>query len=294
MRTLTLTPVVVTLAVLAACMPAEQDVHFPLLSDVSLRADDAVEIVDRAAALHGALDADQAPRGGRLDVASAPDVFKGQVDAGGLDEIQAGRSNPFAHAAAASAAVAWSQAATARIIGPPAIGIGVVSQGRITQLAPNVWQAVETVPVGAAQVTGTFTVAWVGVGWLAEMRLKSTDGAYNDDVWFTGYLSENGAVGWWDLYEGGAVVGVVEWVADGQGNAQLGLAALAGPHAGSALSWFFHDSGYARVDALDGATGEPAWVARDADGSGEVRLVDLNSGEPACWDADLFNTPCPE
>jgi hypothetical protein len=212
-----------------------------------------------------------------------------EADEGTADTGSAGYSN---YAAGVLSAMAANLVTTAVVL-PPSIGIGIVAQGTITEIDTNVWQAERTIPLGGQDVTGTFTVAWVGVGWLAEMRLTTEDGTWSDDVWFNGFLGHEGAVGWWDLYDHGELVGVVEWLADGQGNAQFGIAAVGGEHAGSGLNYVFVDNGFARIDAV-AATGDHAWVQVNPDQSGEVRLPDYNGGLPACWAPDFTNTACPE
>jgi len=279
-------------AVIALSGCAQSPVDYPVLADVSPEADALVGVVDRTAVLADAVDADLAPRGGAMNLADAGAAFS--LDVSRLtDAGPEGRSdNPYANVLAGAVASTGAYAMTVGVMAPPAIAIGIVADGQVQRVAENVWQAQRTVPVSGQQVTGTFTVAWVAVGWLAEMRLKTEDGTWNDDLWFTGFVGPQGGIAWWDLYDRGNLVGVVEWLGDGQGNAHLGLAAVDGPNAGSAISWMFTDAGVARVDAVDGATLEEAWVQHNGDDSGEVRLPDFNEGEVACWDVDLLNTPC--
>lgn len=296
MRRSLIVPVVLS-AVLAACGEEERALA-PAIADVSsYDADRTVALLDRAEILRDAVEFDAAPVGRGIDFAETPKEFAlefdagegvGGTDGGTVDTAAAGCSNYAAGVIAAWAA----NVITTSVVLPPAIGIGLVSQGTITQIDTNVWQAVRTVPLGGQDVTGTFTVAWVGIGWLAEMRLTTADGAWTDDVWFNGFLGFEGGVGWWDLYDRGALVGVVEWLADGQGNAQIGLAAVAGEHAGSALGYVFAASGFARIDATDGAT--HAWVQVNPDHSGEISHPQHAGGVRSCWAPDFTNSACAE
>jgi hypothetical protein len=273
---------------------AQSTAHYPVLADVSPEADARVDVIDRTVVLADAVDADLAPRGGAMDLADAGAAFA--LDASRMTDtgVEGRSDNPYANVLAGAIASTSAYAITVGVFAPPAIAIGLVAEGQVHRVAENVWQVQRTVPVGGQQVTGTFTVAWVAVGWLAEMRLKTEDGTWNDDLWFTGFVGPQGGIAWWDLYDRGDLVGVIEWLGDGQGNAHLGLSALDGPHAGSGISWLFTEEGVARVDAVDGVTEEHAWVQHNADDSGEVRLPEFNEGEPACWDVDLTNTPCAE
>ena len=271
-------------------------VNIPTLDIVSDDADREIELVDRSVALDGALNWDVAEVGEGIDFAAAPEGFYLKIDAEEVDAIGEDGDVPppgdYDNFAAAWAAVVWADVITFTVVAPPAIAIAVASDGEITQLEPNVWYAENTVPLNGVNVTTHFAVAWVGVGWLAEMRISSDDGTYDDTLWFNGFLAYGGGLGWWDFYDAnGDLGGVVEWIADGQGNAQFGIAALTGDEAGSWLSYAFLE-GTALVEAHSGPDNEDAWVFVDADQSGEVRLPDYNGGEPACWDIDLINTPC--
>jgi len=294
-RSFILAPVVVSLALFAACdTPSASHADIPVLADVSAQADAQVGLVDRTAALQGATDADVAAKGPALNLNTAPAAFRMTLDASrlsGADE-GTGRSSTYDNVATGAFAATAAYGLTASILAPEALAIDLVADGHITRIGQNAWQAVRTVPIDGNDVTGTFTVAWVGVGWLAEMRLSSSDGSWNGQTWFTGYLAQGGGLGWWDIYDHGNLAGVVEWLGDGQGNAQLGIAAVAGDAAGSGLNWLFVDTGAARVDAVDGSTGEQSWVQVNPDASGEVRLPDYNGGAAACWATDRTDTPC--
>ncbi|MBW2257983.1 MAG: hypothetical protein JRI25_25740 [Deltaproteobacteria bacterium] len=234
-----------------------------------------------------------AEEGDALDLDRAPEGFHLDFDGGEIVEADGGTAGSgtlyvnFHHAALATAA---ADLVTAAVVLPPAWAIGVTANGTVTQEKPNVWKAENTIQLGGQEVTGHFTVAWVGIGWLAEMRVSSDD--LDHALWFNGFLAYGGGLGWWDFYDDGQLVGVVEWIADGQGNAQFGMAALAGDAAGSVLSYAFTAADTARVDFHDGVTGEDSWVALAADRSGEVRLPNYNQGEAACWDVAFLNTEC--
>lgn len=289
MRTLTASVFALS-GLLAACAV---DDPAPTLSDVSSQADELVGIVDRTAALEGALDHDLAPIGDPIALDSAPGGFYMEFDGreiSNADDGTAGNTAEYSNFVAGSLAVIAADVVTAATVIPPALAIGVTAQGTITQLEPNVWQAENTVNLGGTDVTGTFTVAWVGVGWLAEMRI--TGGEYDHELWFNGFLAYGGGLGWWDFYSNGQVAGVVEWIGDGQGNAQFGIGVVAGQYAGNYMSYTFTDDGTARVDAHDEGRAEDAWVQVNPDQTGEVRLPDYNGGAVACWDASFMNAAC--
>jgi len=291
----------VALALPPACAPVDplDGVDVPLLADVSGEADAAVDLVSREDALAGALDWDLADPGDALDMAGAPAGFFLDFDGQAITDAaeDAGVPPPAAaaptheHILAAWAAVVWADLITLSVVGPPAYAIAVAADGTITELDTNVWYAENTVDIADVAYTTHLTVAWVGVGWLAEMRLSSDDGALDHDLWFAGFLAYGGGLGWWDVYQDGALLGVVEWIADGAGDAEFGMAAVSGPEAGSALAYVFLDDS-ALVSAHSGPTGEDAWVYMAADRSGEVRIPDWNGGEPGCWDVRLADAAC--
>lgn len=284
-RALTLAPVALTLA----CGTGASQPGFPVLADLSPAADAELALVDRTAALQDAVDADEAEAGPAIDLAGVPDAFRMEVDSSAAEQLPDGRSWGNAHQAVGMVAVA--NLATAFVVGPPSAAIHIAAGGTVTEVAPNVWTATNSVSDGTRTVAGTFTVAWVGVGWLAEMRLTSDDGVYADTLWFKGFLSEEGRLGWWDLYDGtGTLVGVVEWIADGQGNGQFGIAALSGDIAGDTLSYLASPGAWS-VTYHDADRAEDAWVAVFADGSGELRSPDYNGGTLACWAAAEAEEP---
>lgn len=296
-----------SLALLAACGPlGSAPAHVPLLSEVSAEADAQLALVDRALALDGALDAAVAPAGRAIDLGAAPEGFTLSFDGSDVqdlgDEAPAGAPAPtatFANVRHGVAMAAMADLAATAVVGPPALAIHVVRQGRVRQVAPNVWTATNSVRDGERELTGTLTAAWVNVGWLAEMRVTSSDGVYTDHKWFSGFLSHEGGIGWWDLYGAdGQLAGVVEWFADGQGHAEFGIAAMAGEGVGDTLSYWRADDEHLIVYD-DASEGEEAWVYVAPDRSGEMRLVNVNGGEPGCWaglDAEIpyADTPCAE
>jgi len=276
-----------------------QEPHVPLLEELSADADGHLDLVDRGAELSGAEDYDLAPVGDAIDMGGVSEGFLMQIDS---QEIQAvddadaeGSPIPtYSNVWTATALAALADLGATAVIAPPAAAIAITTDGVITQHAENVWVATNTLTgADGASVTGTFVVAWVGVGWLAEMRISTSDGTYDDDLWFNGFLSVGGAVGWWDLYDGQQLVGVVEWIADGQGNAQSGIAAVNGPDAGDVLSYWAIDDGEQGVFFHDEGLSEDAWVIVNPDLSGELRAYNYNAGAPACWDVALADADCP-
>ena len=283
----------VVIAVFAACEVAETTVAPPTLSDVSAERS-AVALVDRAALLEGALDYDQATSGTLLDMSSdgVRMAFTGE-DTVDTDGVPTERDGDFAYSNiwAGASAVAFAETVRHAVVGPPQIAIAFAADGNIVQTEPNVWVATNTIELPEGPLTATFAVAWVGVGWLGEMRY--TNATASDVLWFNGFMGNEGHVGWWDLYGEGEAQAVVEWIGDGEGNGQFGMAAVAGDEAGSAISYWFTPEAD-RIDFIDGATGETAYVVGYPDGSGEVQLVDFNGGQAACWDSENLNTACPE
>lgn len=267
----------------------------PSLADV-LAGDDDVGLVDRAAALDGAQEHDVAAAGAALDFSAAPAEFYIDVDGSAVSDAGSGTTtvgSEYDNFVAGVLTAAAADLVTVAVALPPALAIDLVAQGTVTQLQPNVWVAHNTVDLGGTWVDGTFTVAWVGVGWLAEMRIASSDGQYQGDVWFNGFLSVDDDLGWWDFYDHGQLAGVVEWVSDGQDAGELGLAGTLGEQSGSAIVYTFA-AGAARIDFTDAAAGTSGWVAVNPDRSGEVSHPDHAGGARSCWGTDLRDAACPE
>lgn len=293
-----LTPVLLTLLALGLACGSGSEPLPPTLDGVSTEADAALELVDRAAALEGALDADLAPVGLAPDLSSPPDGFALAFDAeevGALDaEVPAGPPPPavtYGNVRQGIALAALADAATASIVGPPAAAIAITLQGQVTQHAQNVWVATNTVSDGNRSVTGRWAVAWVGVGWLAEMRISTSDGALQDQRWFSGFLSADHHLGWWDFYDGaGALVGVVEWVTDGEGSGEFGIAALSGDAAGDSLRYWLSPE-EALIAYVDASLGEEAYVYVGPDRAGELMAPNYNDGQAACWDGEAAEAP---
>lgn len=282
----------------AGAPPAEY--HVPLLSELSPDADATLDVVDRAAELAGAIDADAAPEGAAPDLAAPPDGFRMVFDSRGMDSTAgieggtyqepAGPTTQF-NIAEATLLVAQADATTALLVGVPAAAVDIVLHGQTTQIGPNVWASTNTVSDGVTSVTGLWVVAWVNVGWVAEMRLWSSDGTYDDTKWFNGFLSADQQAGWWDFYDGyGTMTGVIEWASDGQGTGELGLASTAGDTSGQALGYLFTpDTGF--VGLHDPAAGD-AYVTAFADHSGELQYWGYNSGAVSCWDSAGNDVAC--
>ena len=279
-----------------ACGTGEEDeTPPPLLEEVSAEGDASLDLVDRSATLAAAADAVDAPAGAAIDFAGVPEGFtlgiNSSEEVGTLDDSVGGRSATYEAVVHGVALAALADAATALIVLPPAAAIDIVRRGAIVEVSKNVWVATNTVSDGTNSVTGVFVVAWVGVGWLAEMRLTSSDGTWTGQPWFNGFLSVGNNVGWWDFYDpAGTLGGVVEWVADGAGNGEFAIAATSGEDAGDVLAYVFVDDS-ALVSYHDESRAEDAWVYAAPDKSGEVRTPDWNGGLVACWDAETAAVP---
>ncbi len=280
-------------AALLACEPVEQVADpVPSLGDVVLDADE-VGLVDRQAALAGASEPGLADEGLAIDLQEAGDGFlfafsgQGMVDA--PNDTARDADPTYQNVWAGVAAVAFAETIRIGVTAPPRVAMAVAVQGTVEQVEFNVWRAENTIELPAGDLTTHFTVAWVGVGWLAEMRV--TDADRDHALWFTGFVSNDLTVGWWDIYDNGVVAGVVEWDIVGPEQTRFDIAATAGPHAGAWLSYQFLGD-HARIDAFDAATQEDAWVMVRDDESGEVRLPDFKQGEVSCWDAGHADAIC--
>ena len=288
---------------LTACQ-LDAGVHQPTLADVSAEADAAVDLIDRSEVLAEAVENEA---GEALDLAGTGAGFRLLVQADAIEDLAAegeaaatgdsGEDAPppgagdYSHVMHAATAVLWAELAAATVVGPPAAAIAIAADGELTQIEPWLWNATNTVtgPEGQTATVDLY-VAYIGVGWLAEMRLSTSDGAYDDTLWFNGFVSHYGALGWWDIYSGGAVVGVVEWATDGT-DAQFGIAALAGEAAGDVLG-FAEVGGERGVAYYDASADFEHYVYVAPDDSGEVLLSTYNGGALACWDTELRNTSC--
>ena len=293
MRPTTTLALLVTIGFALACgkpAPTEPDYATPDLG--TAKAGDAEEdVVDRATALEGALPPDQAPDGEALDMSAQMAGFALTIDSksevGSLqDEAPPERSATYQNVWHGVAMAAIADAATLLVVAPPAAAIDIVGHGVVGPIGKNLWGATNTVTDSSGRsVTGLFVVAWVGVGWVCEMRLWTSDGEYDNTRWFDGFVSADRHLGWWDLYDvSGTNVGVVEWADDGLGNAEFGIAATSGDSAGNLLTYTFADTGDAYV-AYHDHTGSDYWVSVNADKSGSEQAPDFNGGAEACWAA---------
>lgn len=278
--------------------------HTPTLDEIDPSADGALDVVDRDAALAGAsedeagpvLDLSDPASGFRMDI-SGHHVAE-ELEAAGASDAEGDGDGAPAEPATYQAittgllAVGAADLAAALVVGPPAAAIAIALDGEISQVDERLWSATNSVTSAqGVTVTADFNVAWVGVGWLAEMRISSDDGTYDDTLWFNGFVSLEGALGWWDLYADGQVVGVVEWIADGEGNGQAGIAATAGAAAGDVLYYLALD-GEDHVGYYDASEDFESYVHVDVDRSGEVVLLDRNDSLPLCWDAEYADVSC--
>lgn len=273
----------------------DDDVLAPRLGELSADADSRVDVVDRDAELVGAEDYDVAPLGEALDLTSTDRGFRLAIDSAA--EVQTLDDNlprsTYNNLLQAVGMAVNADLITALVVGPPAAAIGITVNGLVVPVGDNVWVATNAVSDGIRTVQGTFVVAWVGVGWLAEMRLNSSDGTYTNTKWFNGFVSADGHVGWWDLYDAyGTLAGVVEWYDDGVGSSEFGIAATSGDNAGDALIYTYAGPD-ARVSYFDASDAQDYWVHVAEDQSGELRNPAYNGGNPACWDATSADAPCP-
>lgn len=270
----------------------------PTVASVDLTLDDTLDVVDRVALLTDATD--DVP-GAAPDLAKAPGAFFFAIDGSALTATLEERSTGGGAAALPTydavatgiAAVVVADVAGLAVVGPPAVGIAYAAGGQFTEHLPWLWSATNTFddPL-RGPTTLELTVAFVGAGWLAEMRV--TNDEVIDEVWFDGFVGLDLSVGWWNLYDNGVVVGTVEWIDAGNGNAQSAIAAV-GPHpdAGNVLRFLTADTGDARVEFYEATPDFLNYVALDADHSGEVALREVDGGAPQCWATDWTDIACP-
>lgn len=286
----------VAFAWIACALPPADQTPGPTLAEVDPSADGAVDVVDRASALVGAV---EGTAGTAPDLANAPGAFYFQIDgqdiASQVDAAAGQRMFPtYVNVVTASLAVAAADLATVAVVAPPAAAIAFAGDGLLVEVSPWLWTAAN-VAVGpnGQSATLVLNVAWVGAGWLAEMRVTSSDGLYNDTLWFNGFLAADGSLGWWDLYANGAVAGVVEWVAAPDGSYEAGIASLTGDNNGDVLAYFgTADAEYA-VTYWDASASFTSYVLLHPDQSGEVALLDWNYNNPGCWDTAYADVACP-
>lgn len=275
------------------CSDADPLSYAPTLDGVSADADARLDLVDRDSALAGASDWESAAPGEALDPATGGQAFALEVDGSEISslEAEATGSGSYSHVTTGAVAVVAADLVALGVVGPPAVAIGIASEGEISQLADNVWYAENSASFGGQQVTAHWTVAWVGVGWLAEMRISDDSGRYDHTLWFNGFLAYGGGLGWWDLYrETGELAGVVEWLGDGE-NLEFGIAVASGDYAGDWMLYTDVEDTH-RIDVWSESLQDSSWVEVLPDRSGEVRLPEYNGGEPGCWGPDLVDTPC--
>lgn len=289
-----------TLAILAltACLPVANEPagpHQPTLAEVSTAADAALDLVDRDAVLATA--SEGAP-GVAPDLANAPSAFFMQIDS---EEMQAALESAtgrrfiptYENVFAAAAAVVVADLATVAVVGPPAAAIAFAGDGLLVEVTPSLWSATN-IAVGpdGSSATLTLNVAYVGVGWLAEMRVTSSDGLYDNTLWFNGFLSADGALGWWDLYSGDVVAGVIEWIVLPDGSYEAAIGSLSGDTNGDVLAYVGAATGESAVAYDDASAGFLSYVLLRPDNSGETALLDFKGGARSCWDTAWADAAC--
>lgn len=283
--TLTLLPFV-----LLGCEPTddatEPAVDAPRLADLSMQSQ--TNLVDRDATLAAAVDFDAAEDGEVIDLA-ANSGFRMDMDGSAITSHNEGLPRMYTNYTAAVVGVVAADLTTVSVVAAPALAIGIAADGEITQLAPNVWQAVNTVPIAGQDVTAELTVAWVGIGWVSEMRYSNA--TVQDKLWFNGFLAHGNGVGWWDLYDDSDThAGVVEWISNGT-DGEFGIVALAGEHAGDSLI-YTSLAGHHRIDHHDASTGADQFIDLQPDLSGSVKLTNYAGAAVSCWDTDFLDTAC--
>ncbi len=256
--------------------------------------------VDRAAELAEATDAPLASTGAPLDFAAAPHGFRLDVQsAEPAPSTPASGSGSYTNVVHAAAMVLSADASTAIVLSIPSAAIAVTLAGPSAQIAPNVWASTNTVTIhddtGNHSVTGLFVLAWVDVGWIAQLRITDAASGYDNTPWLNGFVSADRQVGWWDMVDrDGNAVGALEWADDGAGDGEFGIAGVSNGAVGNVLVYAAQDGeaavGYHDAGAAAGAQDYSVDVL--ADGSGSLVDPQYNAGSSACWDTSREDAAC--
>ena len=291
---------------LPACFLAHRGVHQPRLDEVSSAGDAALDIVDRAAIL---ADATEGSGGSPLDLSAMGPGFwlnmssatlQGILRSSGSDESD-GPSGPgvetYEHMNNALEALLTADRVVYSMVGMTASAMVSVSLSSFEEVEPYLWSAEASTTAPDLQTAEVrLNVAWVGVGWLAELRLTTSDGSYDDTLWCNGFVSEDGQTGWWDLYDDDSVTAATEWLVE-EGLLQIGVAPLTWGAAnglyvdGDILTYDLSQAG-GTVAYTDTDTDFVSYVTVNDDYSGEALIDDYNDEELACWDENLADAVC--
>jgi hypothetical protein len=304
-------PLVLVL-VLPGCFLANRGVHQPTLDEVSSEGDAALDIVDRAEVLDGAT---EGVGGSVLDITTMGPGFWMNVSSGSLQSIL--RDNApegteeteetdapagpgaatYEHMENALEALLTADRAVYSLLGEPASALWTVSLSPLEEIEPYLWSVEASVTAPDLQTAELrFNVAWVGVGWLADLRLTTSDGRYDDTLWCNGFVSEDGQTGWWDLYDDDDITAATEWLVE-EGVLELGVAPLTWGAAnglsvdGDTLDFELSEAG-GTVAYTDNETGFVSSVTVNPDHSGQALIDDYNDELPACWDENLADAVC--
>jgi hypothetical protein len=181
---------------------------------------------------------------------------------------------------------------TVGVLAVPAAAIAAVTQGISTPVGTNAWMATNTVSYNGQWVNGVLVVAWVEVGWIAQLSLTSSDGVLQNTPWLTGFVSKDYKLGWWDMKDQwGVSVGALEWTSDSSGNAQFGILSNQGDTSGDVLGYAFVN-GVSSVALYDSSADELSWVEVNPDESGSLRDPLYQWGAESCWNEQRLDAAC--
>jgi hypothetical protein len=297
---------------LPGCSLLHWGAHRPTLDEVSAVGDAALDLVDRAAVLSDARDGAE---GGPIDLAAQGSGFWLTIQTQALqsalraqpDEAGEAASAPlspaaptYAHAEAALEALLVGDQAIDAVLGTSADTLLAVASTELEEVDPGFWTGtarVDSPALGSAEAR--LHIGWVAVGWLAELRLSTDDGTWDDDLLANGFLAEDGGLGWWDVYEDDAIVAAMEWLLEDSGVFAAGIAPIAfDESAGMSVDGdILTVEVAARTGTItyeDNPAGTLSYVHVYDDASGEGSIDGYLDGAVFCWDASLADAACPE
>jgi len=301
----------IALALGMACVPpppSSSQVRIPTLADLGATDLDLSE-VNRASALRGAKEAAQASAGRPFDITTSAEGFRMEIDsntvgapsaaAASMRSRQTSRnqsrqatSTSYSNYLHAVGMVVAADLTTVGVLAVPAAAIAAVTQGVSTPVGTNAWMATNTVSYNGQWVNGVLVVAWVEIGYIAQLSLTSSDGVLQNTPWLTGFISKDYKLGWWDMKDQwGMSVGALEWTSDASGNSQFGILSNQGDSTGDVLGYAFVN-GVSSVALYDSSADELSWVEVNPDESGSLRDPLYRWGAESCWNTQRLDTAC--
>lgn len=277
----------------------ETNPHLPGFADISSTADGYVDLVDRDAALEGAVE--QTEGGEPIDIAGATDFFRVDIDADDLmslaDALDTTPSS-YDNLNIGMEVLANVDLELASRLGSHGTALSTMDNVTLKEWEDWLWSGEQAITNDVGDtVTARFNVHWVGTGWLMEMLQTSSDGIYDDTMWFNGYYAADGSLGWWDFRRAGGIYAVLEYVGDvGGGEAKVYFATT--DQAGDEFDYTWTAPKVGDVVFSDEQPPPNAplpWSASfAADRSGMATMPDYQEIITVCWDSKLQNAACPD